>query len=112
MSIRRHLSSLACMFTLFACAGTVGASISFQYPQLTTSPVNPTSIASGDFNNDGILDIVVGDYTNSAIDVLLGDGKGGFIPLPPIRSISSAGPIVTADFNGDGITDFAVLSIP
>src|SRR5438067_10359312 len=112
MIVRRYAFFLVCVIALVACAGSAEARISFQYPQLTTSPVNPTSIASGDFNNDSILDVVVSDYTNSAMDVLLGDGKGGFIPLPPIHGLSSPGPVVTADFNGDGNLDFAVLSIP
>ncbi len=46
------------------------------------------------------------------MQVLLGDGKGGFTPLPPIYSVDLPGAVVTADFNGDGKIDVAVQSLP
>jgi len=38
----------------------------------------PTGIASGDFNNDGIPDLIVGDNAASVASVALGNGDGTF----------------------------------
>jgi hypothetical protein len=39
------------------------------------------SIAIGDLNRDGFLDVVTGDYDDQAVSVLLGaDGSGALLP--------------------------------
>lgn len=66
-------------------------------------------LATGDFNGDGIPDLVVANYFSpSDAYVLLGKGDGTFTALPtptPVDSFSHA--IVVGDFNGDGKTDLA-----
>jgi phospholipase C len=39
---------------------------------------NPTILATGDFNGDGNLDIAVGNASTHSIQILLGNGAGGF----------------------------------
>ncbi|MBB5058068.1 sugar lactone lactonase YvrE [Granulicella aggregans] len=67
------------------------------------------SIATGDFNGDGIPDLVAGDYFGSGQGtVLLGKGDGKFVAAPgslPFPSFSQS--IVVGDFNGDGVLDLA-----
>lgn len=66
---------------------------------------NCTAVAVGDFNNDGILDIA---WAGAALNVSLGDGKGGF--QPPISSNTQYVPtfqMIVGDFNGDGTLDVA-----
>jgi len=77
------------------------------------SPVscNCSNLITGDFNHDGKLDLVgMGNYDNQ-ITLLAGNGDGTFA-----TTVSSEGPdpfayngVVVADFNGDGVSDIAML---
>ncbi len=68
-----------------------------------------TALGSADFNRDGFPDLVLAEL-NGAITVEIGKGDGTFQPSFAFQ-FSSGIPwaIVTADFNGDGKPDFAVL---
>jgi hypothetical protein len=69
---------------------------------------NPISIAVGDFNGDGKLDIAIGGLdaseTFSQISVLLGNGDGTFQPYVNYPTPGAVA-LAVADFNGDGIPD-------
>jgi trimeric autotransporter adhesin len=73
------------------------------------------SLATGDFNGDGIQDIAVGvsndGYGGQSLGVLvvlLGNGDGTFKQLPSVNLAQN--PSLTAgDFNRDGITDLAIV---
>lgn len=73
------------------------------------------SIAVGDFNADGKLDLAIATVDLNAgsgsVIILLGNGDGTFTQAagPPI-SLPSASAIAAADFNGDGKLDLAVTS--
>jgi hypothetical protein len=70
----------------------------------------PGAIAVGDFNNDGKLDVAVGN--GSVIDVYLGKGDGTFRkPIPSTVNISPGpGSMVAADVNNDGKLDLLVAT--
>jgi hypothetical protein len=65
------------------------------------------SLADGDFNGDGLTDIVVMNYSGTA-SVLKGNGDFTF-QTPVLSGGLGDAPqgIAVADFNGDGIPDFA-----
>jgi hypothetical protein len=73
------------------------------------------SLTTGDFNQDGFIDVVLGDGNNASnlvtgISVLLSNGDGTF--QPPIYYSFPKGvtAVVVADFNGDGKPDLAVAA--
>jgi hypothetical protein len=90
----------------------------FRRGVLARSGKGDTSIASADFNGDGIPDLVVSDiYCPTkdghfhCISVLLGNGDGTFQPPANFREGSGAGQLTVADFNGDGKPDVAAVNI-
>ena len=77
---------------------------------------NATTIATGDFNADGIPDLAV-EFESlstgaSMVAILLGNGDGTFTQKAsyPVsaQSQSFAYSILVADFNGDGVLDLAL----
>ena len=81
------------------------------------SGFNPHSAISGDFNNDGFIDIVADNYGTNAVTVLLGTGLGTFGAATSFtvctgpNNPSNFSSICSADFNADGFKDLAVASV-
>src|SRR5262249_46377932 len=68
----------------------------------------PAEVATGDVNNDGNDDLVVGD--GAALISLLGNGAGGF---SPVANTTSGGQyaVALADFDGDGKLALATTNV-
>jgi hypothetical protein len=93
----------------------------FQSPIPITAGTNIYSVAVGDFNGDGKLDLAVGDAGSPdsnpvvapSINILLGNGNGTFLP-PAVYPLSVAGftpyYLVVGDFNLDSKEDVAVAN--
>jgi len=95
---------------------TAAVSLSPITQQLSFLPRNV--IAAADFNGDGKLDLALGseDGAGPALQILLGDGKGGFaltssLTLSGFNSLAALPAIAVADFNGDGKLDIAIASL-
>jgi len=80
-------------------------------PVSVTVGTGPAGLVVGDFNNDGIVDIAVANYTDNTVSILLGDGNGGFTPKLPAVPVGM-GPnwLVAGDFHKTGNLDLAVVN--
>ena len=68
----------------------------------------PTAVATGDFNGDGIPDLVVANENDNNVSVMLGNGDGTFQNQKTWSVGDIPESIVVGDFNEDGISDLAV----
>lgn len=68
----------------------------------------PQGLATGDFDGDGNVDVAVTLFDRDAVELLFGDGTGGFplfdTEIPGLEPIA----IATADLDGDGELDLVV----
>jgi hypothetical protein len=90
----------------------ITGAVPFAYsPLLPTSLPGDYHLATDDFNNDGILDIIMPSKNVSnraAYSLYLGNGSGGFsggTPIPTRNTLGNNIAIVVADFDNDGDKD-------
>lgn len=73
------------------------------------APTFPYTVAAGDFNGDGILDLLVPDLDTSRVSIFLGKGDGTFSGFL-FAGDTGGSPVGVApgDFNGNGMLDAAI----
>ena len=78
----------------------------------TTAPTGdgPETIAAGDFNRDGLADLVVANTETNNVSLLLNLGNGVFAPPQQLIVGSRPSGLAVADFNRDGWDDLAVTN--
>ncbi|HEX3377736.1 MAG TPA: FG-GAP-like repeat-containing protein [Candidatus Acidoferrales bacterium] len=100
--------------TFVAAATTCTPPSCIGLPSVTTGPTttaaSPSSIVTGDFNDDGFPDIAVTDEANNRVLVLLGNGDGTFKTPVPYPTGAKPVALVAQDFDGDGQADLAVVN--
>jgi hypothetical protein len=70
----------------------------------------PVSIATGDFNGDGHLDVVTANSDATFISILMGNGDGSFAASNDMSIGQSPVFVRAADLNGDGILDLVTAN--
>jgi hypothetical protein len=91
-------------------ASSVAAASGFLAPVSYATDKAPFDVAVGDFNNDGIPDLVTANFSSSDVSLLLGNGDGTFqaqktfaVGLHPRR-------LAVGDFDGDGTLDIVTAN--
>ena len=95
--------SYVALYTATAAATAVTA-----VGSLSAVGLDQTSLAAADFNHDGNLDLLVGSSADNNLQVLSGDGAGGFQAAATIATPATPSQLTVNDFNGDGYPDVAI----
>lgn len=88
--------------------GNTGIMAPAQVIYLNLQLFGTADVATGDFNNDGKLDLVVSDTAITV--VLLGKGDGSFNTPVPYPSIPASGAVAVRDWDNNGYDDIVVAS--
>lgn len=80
----------------------------FQSPSFYSTGTRPFSIAVGDLNRDGKIDLAVADYASNTVAILLGQGDGTFQTQVDYATGQNPFAVAVADVNGDGLLDLVV----
>jgi Big-like domain-containing protein/VCBS repeat protein/FG-GAP repeat protein len=73
-----------------------------------TGSGSPSSVAIGDFNGDGKVDLAVGDAGTPHVYILLGNGDGSFQAATQVSAGLDVFSLVANSFTGSGHTDLAL----
>ena len=94
--------------------GNGSGNFTLQAPAATTSTTSgPYSLAVADVNGDGKPDVLAANNGTDRLDVLLGNGMGGFtVQTPAVATGTGGGPqsVAVADVNADGKPDALVAN--
>jgi hypothetical protein len=86
------------------------ASSQVYLPKSYPTGTNPGSLAIADFNGDGIPDLVIANYGDNNVSILLGKGDGTFQAPRTYPAGSNPWSVAVGDFNMDGIPDIVVAN--
>ena len=96
---------------LLPVTDSTGKSVAFSLGPFLTAGDDPNSIAVGDFNGDGNLDLAVANVYSGTVSIFLGDGKGNFALASSPAAGANPSSVAVGDFSGDGKLDLAVASL-
>jgi hypothetical protein len=91
--------------TLLLAASSVGSGPSFAAPKSYPAGLDPASVAIGDLNGDGKLDLATANTTAGTVSVLLNGGDGSLRAKVDYAAGSNPASVAIGDLNGDGNAD-------
>jgi hypothetical protein len=94
----------------FTASAQTGEAGTLEAPVNHAAGIVPWTVATADFNRDGVADLAVANL-GSGVSVLLGNADGSF--QAPVRHAAGWYPAVVsaADVSGDGLVDLVVGSV-
>jgi phospholipase C len=72
---------------------------------------SPIAMVTGDFNEDGKLDMAVVNQSANTVSILLGNGDGTFTSGASVGTGNQPSPIAVGDFDRDGHLDLAIGNV-
>src|SRR5689334_23351570 len=110
LSLFRNFRLHASLALLLSLVIPAMAAAPFRTARTTRTADAPHSGATGDFNNDGKVDValVTGDANTNTMQVLLGAAGGTLGSASTYRLNAPGFAVAVADFNNDGKQDLAV----
>jgi len=101
-----------CASVFFFAVPNANAAVSADFGNPSTFPTgsNPVSVALGDLNRDGDLDMVSANAGSNDVSVLLGTGNGSFGAKSDFAVGTSPKGVALGDMNGDGIADIVAVN--
>lgn len=107
---RNTFTKIGCATLLITASSVAASQAAFVTQPSIAAGSSPVSIAVGDLNRDGKIDLSVVNQGNNACTILINNGNMSFLPSIsyPIGNNSSSQAI--ADFNGDSKLDIAISS--
>ena len=97
-------------FTLTVTTPVTCLPVDFSAPTTFNLGTTTFSVTIGDFNGDGIQDIVTASSDLNSVSVLLGNGAGSFGAATNFGTGNSPRDVAVGDFNGDGNQDLATAN--
>src|SRR5438046_2725816 len=96
--------------TVCLATSPAGSAPSFGAPKSYPTGNAPVSVAIGDLNGDGKLDVATAEEGHEAVSVLLNMGDGTLQPHVDYDTGSLPESVAIGDLNGDGKADLATAN--
>jgi hypothetical protein len=97
--------------TLGVDAASATSAPSFAAPKSYAAGKYPNSVALGDLNSDGKLDVAVANANSYTVSVILNRGDGRLQPKRDYRTGGESVSVALGDLDGDGKPDVAVANL-